>query len=261
MANYIKFMRIGFLIVILSISLDLFAQQVDSTQLIIDPVELMPEFPGGMDSLWCYIESTVSYSIINSRNLKGKIYTRFVIDTDGKVSQIETNPEFALRFSEVFKDSIIEKEITRVIKLMPKWKPGTQMGKKVKVGYSLLIKIPYTDFKCERLLTYSTLCWDTDTLADFNFGNGKSKDERVVNFICSKLQWPSQDDCSGKVYVQCIVECDGKLSNLNVVRKLCPDFDNEALRVVRLMPNWTPAIKYGKPVRSMITIPIKFVLK
>jgi len=254
-------MRIVFFILTLIISLDLMSQEIDSTQLIIDPVELQAEFPGGVDSLWCFFENTISYNILNSRNLKGKIYTRFVIDTCGNVSQIETNPEFALRFNEAIKDSIIEKEIKRVIKLMPKWTPATQMGKKVKMGYFLPIKIPYTDFKCARLSAYSTLCWDADTLADFDFGNGKSKDERVINFIFSKLKWPSQDDCSGKVFVQCIVESDGKLSNFKVIRRLCPDFDNEALRVVRLMPNWTPAIKNSKQVRSMVVIPIKFVLE
>ena len=166
-----------------------------------------------------------------------------------------------MRLNDAFKDSVIENEIKRVIKLMPKWKPATQIGIKVKCGFSLPIKVPYTKFKCPSLTSYSTVCWDTDTLADFKFGNGKSKDERVVNFLSSKLQWPSQDDCSGKVYIQCIVECDGKLSNISIVRKLCPDFDNEALRVVRLMPDWIPAFKNGKPVRSMITIPIKFALQ
>lgn len=253
-------MRIVFFILTLIISLELFSQEVDSTQLIIDPVELQAEFPSGMDSLWCFFESTISYNILNSRNLKGKIFTKLVIDTSGKVAQIETNPEFALRFKGTLKDSVIENEIKRVIKSMPQWIPATQMGKKVKMEYIFPIKIPYTDFKCARLSSYSTLCWETDTLADFNLGNGKNKEERINNFIISKLQWPSQDDCYGRVVVQCIVECDGKLSDLKVIRKLCPDFDNEALRVIKLMPNWTPAIKNGRPVRSMVVIPIKFVL-
>ena len=156
-------MRIVFLILTLIISLDLFSQEIDSTQLAVVPVEVQAKFPGGMDSLWCFFERTISYNILNSKNLKGKIYTRFVINTFGKVSHIETNPEFGLRFNGVVKDSIIEKEIKRVINLMPQWIPATQMGKKVDMGYFLPINIPYTDFKCASLSSYSTLCWGTDS--------------------------------------------------------------------------------------------------
>jgi hypothetical protein len=155
-------MRIVFYILTLIISLDTLAQNIDTTKLIIDPVEYQAEFPGGVDSLWCFFESHIDYKILNSRNLKGKIYACFVIDTCGSVSQIETNPEFALRFKGILKDDIVENEIKRVIALIPKWKPATSMDKKVKMRYSLPVNVPYLNFKCARLSSEKVLIDKTE---------------------------------------------------------------------------------------------------
>ena len=141
-------MRIIFCILILFIALDLMSQEVDSKEIIIDPIEYQAEFPGGNDSLWCFFESNIDYNILNTRNLEGRIITIFVIDTFGRTTQIKTNPEYSLRFKDIIKDSIIENEIKRVIALMPVWKPATQLDKKVRMQYSLQIIIPYTMKRC-----------------------------------------------------------------------------------------------------------------
>ncbi len=67
-------------------------------------------------------------------------------------------------------------------------------------------------------------------------------------------------DVQGKVIIGFVVEKDGRLTNFKIERKLWPEFDKEALRVIRKMPRWKPALLNGKPVRCNYTIPINFTL-
>ena len=87
----------------------------------------------------------------------------------------------------------------------------------------------------------------------------------LKKFIDKNLQYPKTNACvCGKVYIQFIVEKDGRITNPQIIRSLLPkEFDEEALRVIRLMPKWTPARDYGgkKPIASRFTIPIKFTIE
>jgi TonB family protein len=79
-------------------------------------------------------------------------------------------------------------------------------------------------------------------------------------FLNENLKWPSQIDAQGKVIISFIVEKDGRLTNIKVDKKLGAEFDNEALRVIKKMPRWEPAMLKGKSVRCRYTIPINFAL-
>jgi len=63
---------------------------------------------------------------------------------------------------------------------------------------------------------------------------------------------------TGKVYVKAVVEPNGHLSDVQLVRGIRPDCDQEALRAMRLFNAWKPAMKAGKPVRQSITYPVTF---
>lgn len=66
---------------------------------------------------------------------------------------------------------------------------------------------------------------------------------------------------SGVVYVNFIIELDGSVSDVKVVNKdISPRLQKEAIRVVEKSPKWTPGSKNGEPVRTRITMPIRFVL-
>ena len=62
----------------------------------------------------------------------------------------------------------------------------------------------------------------------------------------------------GRVIVKCVVERDGTLSQVRVVKSLDLAFDKEAVRVVKSMPKWNPAMQNGKPVRCNYTVPVVF---
>ena len=69
-----------------------------------------------------------------------------------------------------------------------------------------------------------------------------------------------QNGISGTVYVSFIVEKDGSITDVKIMKGVAggPGLSREALRVVRLMPNWSPGKQGGKLVRTIFTLPIKF---
>lgn len=83
----------------------------------------------------------------------------------------------------------------------------------------------------------------------------------VNEWLAQHLQYPSTADGKGKqgyVIVRFVVEPDGSVSNVKVVRSVDPDLDREAVRCVSSMPKWNPGYNNGKPVAVWFTLPVKF---
>ena len=94
-------------------------------------VEDMPEFPGGMAALQKFIAQSIKYPVIAQENgIQGKVFVNFVVNTDGSV----TNAKIARGV-----DPSLDKEALRVVMSLPKWKPGRQGGKPVRVSYTVPI--------------------------------------------------------------------------------------------------------------------------
>ena len=88
--------------------------------------------------------------------------------------------------------------------------------------------------------------------------------EGVEMYIVRNIKYPKdalEMKVQGKVFVQFIVEKDGSLSNVRVIRPVYPSLDEEACRVIRGMSQWSPGIQKGKPVRVSYTLPINFSLR
>lgn len=86
--------------------------------------------------------------------------------------------------------------------------------------------------------------------------------EKMFEFIADNLHWPGDDDSciQGRVVVSFIVEKDGSLTDVKVVRSLDPSFDKEAVRIVKSMPKWESGMWNGKPARVKFIVPIRFRL-
>ena len=83
----------------------------------------------------------------------------------------------------------------------------------------------------------------------------------MLQFLSRKLQYPSEAldrQLSGKVHVTFVVDPEGHLHDLRVVRGLGSGLDEEALRLVRIMPWWAPGRVNGQPVWVSVTLPIVF---
>jgi len=83
-------------------------------------------------------------------------------------------------------------------------------------------------------------------------------------YLAKNIQYPAlakENKIEGKVIIQFIITKDGKITNAEVIKKAGWGLDQEAQRVIRNMPNWTPAKQNGKPVNLRYTLPIHFKLK
>lgn len=86
----------------------------------------------------------------------------------------------------------------------------------------------------------------------------------LMQFLARNIKYPAdaeKNKTEGRVIVQFIVEKDGKISEETVVRSVSPSLDAEALRIIRLMPAWTPGKQRGKAVDIKFTLPITFRLE
>ena len=93
------------------------------------------------------------------------------------------------------------------------------------------------------------------------FPGGQGK---LVEFIEENMQYPkecAEKGIYGRVIVAFVVERDGQLSNIRVVKSVHPALDKEALRIVNLMPRWIPGEQNGVTVRVKYIIPIRFSVK
>ncbi|GAB3904521.1 energy transducer TonB [Mucilaginibacter boryungensis] len=82
-------------------------------------------------------------------------------------------------------------------------------------------------------------------------------------FLQKNLRYPimaQEAGASGKVFMSFIIEKDGHLSDITVMRKVGYGFDEEATRVLKIAPAWKPGMQNGQPVRVRYTIPINFQL-
>ena len=105
-------------------------EDIPEEEPILQIVEQMPEFPGGMAALMKYLKENINYPRISRENgSQGKAFINFVVNTDGSIQDIEV-----LRSSS---DPYLDKEALRVVGGMPKWNPGKQAGKAVRVRFTL----------------------------------------------------------------------------------------------------------------------------
>ncbi len=106
------------------------AEEEPEEQTIFEVVETMPEFPqGGMAGLMQYLNKNIKYPTIAQENgTQGRVTVQFVVNKDGGIVDAKV-----LRGV----DPYLDKEAVRVIMGMPKWKPGMQRGKPVRVKYTV----------------------------------------------------------------------------------------------------------------------------
>ena len=103
-------------------------EEVEEQQ-IFQVVEEMPEFPGGMGECMKFLGKNIKYPTISQENgVQGRVIVQFVVNRDGSI----VDPVVVRGV-----DPYLDKEALRVIASMPKWKPGKQRGKAVRVKYTV----------------------------------------------------------------------------------------------------------------------------
>lgn len=101
-------------------------------------VDYMPEFPGGSMEMMKFIQKNIVYpKNAREKNISGKLFLKYIINADGTISDIKI-------LKGVSGCPECDEEGVRVVKLMPKWKPGMQAGKPVPVYWNLPINFTLT---------------------------------------------------------------------------------------------------------------------
>ena len=237
-----------------------------------EPVEempsgvVMPQFLAG--NVQDYIARHVQYPEEALKNkVEGKVYVQFVIDTAGNVVEPKVirgvSPE-------------LDAEALRVVSEMPAWKPGKLNGKLAGVSFILPVNFALPgsakvdDADVESILSQAADAAEeegavveqgevykvVEDMPQFPGGN-------AFRYLAQHIRYPEEavkNGIEGIVYVQFVVDKDGKIVEPKVVQGVCPELDAEALRVVSGMPAWKPGMQRGKPVAVSFVLPVVFHL-
>ncbi|MBD3635865.1 MAG: energy transducer TonB [Crocinitomicaceae bacterium] len=106
-------------------------QDTTKTEMVYDMPEQMPQFPGGAEAMERFISEHIKYPpTAKEKRIQGKVYVQFIVEKDGSLTDIKIRRGA---------HQLLDDEAIRVIKLMPKWKPGSMRGKIVRVRYTIPI--------------------------------------------------------------------------------------------------------------------------
>jgi TonB family protein len=236
-------------------------------------VDVLPEFMGGEEARIKFLRENVKYpASALEKGIQGTVYLSFVVEKDGSISNVKVVRGVS---------KVLDKEAKRVISMMPKWKPGMQEGKPVRVLFNMPIK-----FTAKKNTIVSPKDQKVDEKAEMIIPNNVQKDDTIegegifvsvevpaefpggeearFKFLIQNINYPlaaKERNEQGTVWVKFVIEKDGSISNATIVRGVSPLLDAEALRVVHRMPKWKPATQKGKEVRVWYNMPFKFSLQ
>lgn len=102
-----------------------------TNQKVFDTVDQMPEYPGGMQAMIEFLQANMKYpEDAAKQKVEGRVMVQFVVETDGSISDVHVAKQ-------VFPS--LDAEAIRVVQAMPRWTPGKDKGKVVRVKYNLPI--------------------------------------------------------------------------------------------------------------------------
>ena len=225
-------------------------------------VEVMPEFPGGQGALLKFLATNVRYPESAVKNgIEGRVSCAFVVGKDGAISEAEVirgvSPE-------------LNEEALRVINSMPVWSPGKQRGKVVNVKYTVPVTFRLSGGKkktSSRIVQRQIKEVDTSgrvftvvqQMPEFPSGQAS-----LLKYLATRIKYPAiaqENGIQGRVSCSFVVDTDGSLKNIEVIRGIDPSLDREAVRVIREMPKWNPGVQNNMAVAVKYTVPVTFRLQ
>lgn len=241
---------------------------------VFEVVETMPEYPnGGMPGMMEFLSKNIRYPVNAQKNgTQGRVTVQFIVNTDGSISNIgilrRVDPE-------------LDGEAVRVISAMPKWKPGTQGGKPVRVKYTVPVMFRLNDEKKEEFKPVPKI--DESIVVVGYASQEKSPAEEdvvfevveqmpsfaggmggLMRYLSKNIKYPvaaQKAGAQGQVIVQVIIDSNGNVTNPKITKSVDPSLDAEAIRVTSNMPKWQPGMQRGKAVNVKYTFPIDFKLQ
>lgn len=118
-------LKVALMMLVLLFSFMTSTAQTKKNNMVFDVVEVMPQYPGGQIAMLKYFMENMKYpEQAMKKGIQGRVAVRFIVEKDGSISNVSPiHPVHPL----------LDKEAIRVVKSMPKWSPGKQHGKPVRV--------------------------------------------------------------------------------------------------------------------------------
>lgn len=205
-----------------------------------------PTYPGGYISLMNFLSENIKYpEIAKANGMQGETLLSFIIEKDGTISNIEVLKSLSKECDE---------EAIRVLKLMPKWEPGKKKKKSIRFKMNMPISFLLTKDKVADPI-YSSF----EENPEYDGGV-----ESLSMFLMKNLRYPriaKENGDQGKVVMTFVIEKDGSISDVKIIKSISKECDEEAMRVLKLTPKWIPAKQKGEFVRSQYFLPITFNLQ
>ena len=239
---------------------------------VFDIVEKMPVFPGGQTALMEYISQNLRYPAkAHQERIQGRVIAGFVVEKDGSIS----TPTIVRSVSPE-----VDAEAIRVLSTMPKWTPGTQRGKEVRVRYTVPILFKLSEPEAEEIknskldeVVVVAYAADENTATDASDTILENAEEMpkypggtegLMRYLAKNIKYPvdaQKSKTQGRVVVQIIVDKEGRVTSPRIAQSVSPSLDAEAIRVVTGMPRWEPGKNKGEAVAVQYTLPINFKLQ
>ena len=207
----------------------------------------------------------------HQERIQGRVIAGFVVEKDGSIS----TPTIVRSVSPE-----VDAEAIRVLSTMPKWTPGTQRGKEVRVRYTVPILFKLSEPEAEEIknskldeVVVVAYAADENTATDASDTILENAEEMpkypggtegLMRYLAKNIKYPvdaQKSKTQGRVVVQIIVDKEGRVTSPRIAQSVSPSLDAEAIRVVTGMPRWEPGKNKGEAVAVQYTLPINFKLQ
>lgn len=226
-------------------------------------VEEQPSFPGGNEAMMQFLADNIKYpKEAQEKGTEGRVIVNFVVEKDGRLSDFNVVRGV---------DPLLDSEALRVLKSMPNWTPGKQREEIVRVRFTLpvVFRLKGKDTKDSSSASASSAPVKASVSDEVfvvvekqpEFPGGQ---EAMMKYLSDNIKYPmvaQENGIQGRVIVNFVVEKDGGLSDVQVVRGQDAALDKEAVRVIEAMPKWKPGVQRGERVRVRYTLPVVFRLQ
>lgn len=245
-------------------------------------VEQMPLFAGATTkeeshkALFQFIARNIKYpEVAREQRVQGTNVVQFIVRKDGSVDDVQLLRDVGAGTGE---------ESMRVIRAMPAWEPGYQKGRAVHVQYRIPIRFKLPADENESLSIIQIEELQDDSVADSavrkhdagdifmkvdqmplfaGTENEKESIQAVMSFIGEQLSYPrvaKEQGIEGTTVVQFVIDTDGAVTDVQLLRDVGGGLGEESLRVIKAMPNWTAGRHDGELRKVMLRIPIRYKL-
>jgi len=210
----------------------------------------------GEDALKKLLAENLKYpQEAKEKGIQGAVLLSIFIEPDGSISDV--NVEKGIGYG-------LDEEAIKLAKLVKKWTPAIEKGINVRAKYDLPVKFILSENNKESVDFIGLYDHDniyTYTEMPARFPGGENALEKYIEAVMNYPKEAKEKNIKGRVFLSFIVERDGSLSDIKLVSKLGFGCDEEAIRIVKTMPNWEPAQQNKHIIRYRATLPVTFKLR